>query len=85
MVTMDLSHLSHGDLVKAIASHCSQFGTVANLKVVPPAKHRRFAIAIVGMSTEAESENVACSIGDMKFGKIAVIHLVQEDGEHPYL
>ena len=83
MVTFDLTALSLPDLGEAIASHCAQFGTVANVKIVPRAKHRHFAIAIVTMSNEAESEKVASTFGDMKFGTNAVIQLQQEERQIP--
>jgi hypothetical protein len=84
MVALDLSNLSNPALEKAIAFYCAQYGSVANVRIVPLGKHRQFAIAIVDMTNEVESEKVASSIGDIKIGTGAVIRLVQKDRPSPF-
>lgn len=83
MLTFDLASLSMTELEEAISSRCSRFGTVTSVKIMPAAKHREYAIAIVTMSSVEESDRVVVEMGDMKFGMSAIIRLIQEEQQIP--
>ena len=83
MLSFDLAGISGRELEEAIVSRCSQFGTVAGVKIVPPAKHRDYAIAVVTMANPVEADKVVVKVGDMKCGASAIIRLSQEEQQIP--
>jgi len=67
-------------LTVAAAGQCARFGTVKNIKILPPAAHRNYAIAAVEMSTAIEADRLRVNLGDIKIGQVVIIRLMPEPG-----
>ena len=78
MLTLDIGGLSEPDLRKAIASHCSEFGTVKVVNVLPPNDQSEYVVAVVTMAAPAEAAAVDRKFGNAKVGSTAIIRLEQE-------
>jgi len=85
MVTVNLTGLSTADLEEAVARRCSQFGSVKDVKLLPPANESDHWGAVAGMSNEQEAERVVANIGDLRFGTRAIITLAQDERSVPAL
>lgn len=78
MLTLDIAKLAEPDLRKAIAAHCSDFGTVKIVNIVLPNDESEYAVAVVTMATPAEAAAVDRRFGNAKVGSTAIIRLQQE-------
>ena len=78
MLTLDIANLAEPDLWKAIASHCSDFGTVKIVNIVLPNDKSEYAVAVVTMTTPAEVAAADRRFGNAKVGSTAIIRLEQE-------
>ena len=78
MLTLDIANLAEPDLRKAIASHCSEFGTVNVVNVLFPNDKSEYVVAVVIMATPAEAAAVDRKVGKAKVGSTAIIRLEQE-------
>ena len=78
MLTFDIASLSARELEDIVARRCAQFGTVKSVRVLLPVEHRKYGIAVVGMSTSIETNRVIAEIGDLNFGFTALIRLMPE-------
>ena len=78
MLTLDIANLAEPDLRKAIASHCSEFGTVNVVNVLFPNDKSEYVVAVVIMATPAEAVAVDRKFGNAKVGSTAIIRLEQE-------
>jgi hypothetical protein len=77
MLTIDMSDLSNTGLERIVAERCSQFGSVANLTVLPAHDTRESAVAFVSMSTADQMERVATQIGDSRADSFVFIRIQQ--------
>ena len=53
MLTLDIVGLAESELRKAIASYCSECGTVKVVKILLPSDKSEYAVATVTMATPA--------------------------------
>ncbi len=80
MLTVDLAGLSQAELKSVVAGHCSAFGRLTTIRVLPPEKRREYGIALVEMSSSEEANNLARSIGDSQYGsRLVVIKLYADE------
>ena len=84
MLTIDMTDLSDIGLEKIIAERCSQFGSVANLTVLPAHDNCESAVAFVSMSTAHQLERVATHIGDSRSDSFVFIRIKQEKTKPPF-
>src|SRR5579862_7047072 len=77
MLTFNVANFSETQSGAAVAAQCVPFGTVKSVKILPPAPHRDYAIAVVEMSSEIEAEKLRVGIGDSKIGSVVIIKLVR--------
>jgi len=80
MLALNIGKLSEVQLTVAAAGQCARFGTVKNIKILPPAAHRNYAIAAVEMSTAIEADRLRVNLGDIKIGQVVIIRLMPEPG-----
>ena len=78
MLTMDLAHLSHSDLVDAISHHCCQFGDVKAIDILKPPEHRETAFALVSMATPNALARMVHELGAAEVDSLAVIRIEQD-------
>jgi CheY-like chemotaxis protein len=84
MLALNVGKLSEHQLSAAAEGQCARFGTVKNIKILPPAVHRNYAIAAVEMSSSVEADRLRVNLGDTKIGPVVIIRLMAEsagDGE----
>ena len=80
MLTLSLASLSEADLMKIVAGHCSPFGCLTAIKVLPPEGRRDYGIALVEMSSSREANNLARKFGDSQYGsRLVVIKLYHSE------
>ena len=79
MVTLDMAGLSDRDLENIVAQHCSQFGTVKSLRILPPDDLVAYPIALVQMSSAAGLDAVSAAMGDSKYHFTVTIKLKHDD------
>ena len=84
MLTIDMTDLSDTTLEKIVAERCSQFGSVANLTVLPAHDNCKSAVAFVSMSTADQLERVVTHIGDSRSDSFAFIRIEQEKKKPPF-
>jgi len=78
MLALNVGKLSETQISAAAAGQCSQFGTVKNIRILPPAAHRNYALAAVEMSNSYEAEHLRVTLGDTKIGPVVLIRLMPE-------
>ena len=78
MLTLDITKLSEQQLIAAVTCHCAGFGTVKHVKIMPPADHRKYALAAVEMGDVVEAEKLRVKSGDSKIGATVIIRLMDE-------
>ena len=76
MLALNVGKLSETQIRIAAAGECAQFGTVKNIRILPPAAHRNYAIAAVEMSNSNEAEHLRVTLGDTKIGPVVLIRLM---------
>jgi two-component system, chemotaxis family, response regulator Rcp1 len=81
MLSLDIGKLSESQLSTEAADQCARFGTVKNIKILPPAVHRSYAIAAVEMSSTFEAEKLRVGLGDTKIGHVVMIRLMPAQGD----
>jgi CheY-like chemotaxis protein len=78
MLALNVGKLSEHQLSDAAAGQCARFGTVKNIKILPPAVHRNYAIAAVEMSSSVEADRLRVNLGDTKIGPVVIIRLMAD-------
>ena len=78
MLTLDIANLAEPDLRKAIASHCSEFGTVKVVNAALPNEKSDYVVVMVTMANPDEAAAVDRKIGDANVDSTAVIRLKLE-------
>ncbi len=78
MQDLDTTNLAGNELREAIAFHCSQYGTVISVNVLPPIDGRSYALAVVRMANRAEAAALLRNLGHVKFNSTVIIRLGQE-------
>ncbi len=73
MLTLNIASLSETELKKIVADHCSPFGCLTTIKVLPPEECRDYGIALVEMSSSGEANNLARKFGDSQYGSRLVV------------
>ncbi len=84
MLTLNIASLSEAELKKIVADHCSPFGCLTTVKVLPPEERREYGIALVEMSSSREANNLARKFGDSQYGsRLVVIKLYHREKATP--
>ena len=84
MLTLDIGGLSDPEVRKAVVDHCSAFGCITTVRILPPDGHREYGIALVEMSSFSEANNLARKFGDSRYGsRLVVINLYHDDKVTP--
>lgn len=84
MLTLNLVSLSEAELEKIVTDHCSHFGGLTTVKVLPPEERREYGIALVEMSSSREANSLARKFGDSQYGsRLVVIKLYHDEGATP--
>ena len=73
MLTLNIASLSEAELKEIVADHCSAFGCLTAVKVLPPEERREYGIALVEMSSSREANNLARKFGDSQYGSRLVV------------
>jgi CheY-like chemotaxis protein len=81
MLALNVAKLSEVQLSVVAAGQCARYGTVKNIKILPPAAHRNYAIAAVEMSSPVEADRLRVHLGDTKIGPVVIIRLIPERKE----
>ena len=72
-MTLNMANMSEAGLANIVADHCSPFGRLTTVKVLPPEERREYAIALVEMSSSREASNLAAYFGDSQYGSRLVV------------
>lgn len=84
MLTLDIGGLSEPELQKTVVDHCSAFGCVTTVRVLPPHDRREYGIALVEMCSSREANSLAREFGDSQYGsRLVVINLYHDDKAIP--
>jgi hypothetical protein len=78
MLTLDLAHLPHDELVDAISHHCCQFGDVEAITLLKPPEYPARAFALISMATRAALEKMIRELGAAEVASMAVIRIEQD-------
>lgn len=73
MLTLNIAGLSEAELKTIVADHCSAFGCLTTVRVLPPEARREYGIALVEMSSSGEANNLARNFGDSQYGSRLVV------------
>ena len=82
MLTVDI-RLPDAELDAIIETHCGKFGTVKFIRLMPVAKDNAHRFAFVGMSTLAETMDLAVNEGGSTLGFGAVALWLEATSEEP--
>lgn len=73
MLTLNIASMPEVELTKIVADHCSPFGCLTSVKVLPPEGRREYALALVEMSSSREANDLAAKFGDSQYGSRLVV------------
>lgn len=75
MLCVNLSGLSDPEVAGIIAEACSRYGAVKDIEIAVKVDHKSYFVAMVEMSSLAETLLVRQMIGDSMFGNFALIRV----------
>ena len=81
MLTLNIASVPEAELTKIVADHCSSFGSLTTVKVLPPEGRREYALALVEMSSSSEASNLATKFGDSQYGSRLVVIKLYHSGK----
>lgn len=72
MLRLNAAFLSEPELRNAVLAQCSRYGSVLDVNVVAP-PGRDYTVALVRMSSVADTSKLLASLGDAKVGESVFI------------